>query len=285
MRRQASRPQGFTLIEAAVAVGVIAILASTAAPLVLKALNQQREQRVRTEMKLAFEALFGSRERVLPNMRSDFGFTPPAGTSNLGGMMRRTAAPTPYPPVFGIHGGSVFQWGWNGPYWTGRTALVAGVQVPVDPWGNPYLIRIVTGGTPGYQILCTGRNGVSDTPISRPAPLLDDLVYPLTPVSTTNSRGNINVTVENRTAASLNVRVAVQWKNGATLSPSVPPASGVQEQTVPVESSRPFNFSNVPAGILQITVSYPAGATRTSYTHVYELIHGQTLPLQFNLQP
>ena len=58
-RNTSRMAEGFSLIEAAVAIAIIAILASAAAPLVLKALNQQREQRARSEMKLIYSALFG----------------------------------------------------------------------------------------------------------------------------------------------------------------------------------------------------------------------------------
>ena len=63
------------MIEVAVAIAVMAILAGAAIPLVMKTLNQQREQRARSEMKLLFEGLFGARDRVVSNMRSDFGYT------------------------------------------------------------------------------------------------------------------------------------------------------------------------------------------------------------------
>lgn len=279
MRRRDKQSKGFSLIEAAVAIGVIAILAAAAAPLVLKALNQQREARARSEMKLAFETLFGSRERVIPNMRSDFGFAPPGGRWDLGKMMSPSAPPTPNPPQYGLNSGSVFQWGWNGPYWSGQTKLVGGFQVPVDPWGNPYLIRTITGASPGYQILCTGRNGIENTALTTAIPRVDDYVYPSTPVPTTSGTGSVGITIKNATATDQQVRVVVQWKSGTTL------ASSTLDLDVKVDKLVPFNFSTVPVGTIQISISYPAGAAVLTFsnTYVYELVQGQSLSIPFTI--
>ncbi len=283
MHRPGRIARGFSLIEAAVAIGIMAIMAAAAAPLVMKALNQQREQRVRTEMKLAFETLFGSRERVVPNMRSDFGFAPiaPPNIYNLGKMMNSGATPLPLTPPYGPNG-SVFQWGWNGPYWSGQTLVIGGIQVPVDPWGRPYWLRIVTGASSGYQVLCAGLNGVVDTAINSAAAQGDDLVYPSTPISATSNNGSMPITILNGTAADQSVTVAVQWKNGSALS-SATSGNGVKTQSVTAGKTGSFLFSSIPAGILQVTISYIVGTTTITTTYVYELAPGQTLPLHLSI--
>lgn len=212
-----ARPErGFTLMEAAIAIAVIAILAGTAIPFALKNINQAREQRVRQEMKLLFEACFGASDRVVANMRNDWGYDPGlalgAAPVNLGKLTNQTVNPAPTVQPWGP--GVAFNWGWNGPYWSGATALIGGVRVPADPWGRAYLLRRVSGAVPGYQILCTGSNGVNNTPINNATPQTDDLVYPPTPMSSLPS-GQVVVTVKNANpGAPINVTVHIWARSG-----------------------------------------------------------------------
>jgi prepilin-type N-terminal cleavage/methylation domain-containing protein len=287
MHRRDKQSRGFSLIEAAVAIGVIAILAAAAAPLVMKALNQQREQRARNEMKLAFETFLGSRERTIPNIRSDFGFELTSGASAyLGKMLDRTAPPAPNALGYNYNGAS-FLWGWNGPYWNGQTKRIGGFNLPVDPWGNPYLIRYVSGASPGYQILCTGLNGINNTAINSAARQGDDFVYPTIPVPTNAVSGTVNVQVTNQSGNSLsNVRVAVRWKQVSALS-SATTGLGVQDTPTLANnaSTLPLIVPNLPTGTFQITVLYPfTGPTITSQqTYVYDLAPGQSLTVQLFL--
>jgi prepilin-type N-terminal cleavage/methylation domain-containing protein len=174
MRRSSS--QAFSMIEVAVAIAVMAILAGAAIPLVMKTLNQQREQRARSEMKLLFEGLFGARDRTVSNMHSDFGYSGIAPLSSWA--TRQPAIGTvrnygPYPAPRGALAG-----GWRGPYYNGNTDATG---IPQDPWGRPYVLRNVAGTTPGWQILCTGMNGVLNTVIANGTPQVDDLAYPMPP--------------------------------------------------------------------------------------------------------
>ena len=193
-----NRRRGFTLMEVAIAIAVMAILAGTAIPLVLKGVNQAKEQRVRQEMKLLFETCFGAQDRLVPNIRTDWGFDPALpvnGTMNFARYSVRTAGPGSTPPAWNTNG-ATFRWGWNGPYWNGSTQVIAGNRTPVDPWGKAYLLRWVSGVSPGYQVICTGPNGVANSPSTNAVPQIDDMVYPAVPMAPPPT-GQLIVTIKN----------------------------------------------------------------------------------------
>lgn len=172
MRRSAEA--AFSLIEVAIAIAVMAILAGAAVPLVMKALNQQKEQRARAEIKLLYESLFGSKDRTAPNMHSDFGYS---GPGNLAWATRQPAVATvrAYAPYAAPN--SALSGGWRGPYYNGNTDANGN---PVDPWGNVYVLRNVNTTNPAsWQILCTGENGANDTAITNGTAQGDDIVYPI----------------------------------------------------------------------------------------------------------
>ena len=98
MRPRTRSPQarrGFSLVEAVIVIAIMAILAGAMVPLALKAINQSRESQTRTNLKAAYEAMFGARDRRVPNMRADFGFNPAGNLASLGKMTTSTAAPAP----------------------------------------------------------------------------------------------------------------------------------------------------------------------------------------------
>lgn len=162
----ARRRDGFSLVEAAVAVAVAAILAGMMAPLGARVLQQRRAAATREALRRAFEALFGNRDRRVPNLRADFGFDPGDGSPDLAFLVTRPAAWAGLLP-FGSNG-TLYPWGWNGPYWLGDTRNGA----PVDAWGGP--IELVRTGL-GVQVRSRGpRRGEQQTE--------DDLVYPPEPV-------------------------------------------------------------------------------------------------------
>lgn len=178
MAPRANRNPGFSLIEVVVALAIIAILAGAMAPLAIKALNQAREQRTRTDLKTAYEALFGARDRSVSNMRADYGYD---GTGSLAQMTTRGAI-RPY----GVYGTQpALTGGWNGPYWTGMQSATG---LPEDAWGRPFQLRLIAGG---YQLLSLGENGALNSP--GPNPGGDDLVYPLPPTPPASTPISINV--------------------------------------------------------------------------------------------
>ena len=163
-----ARPErGFTLMEAAIAIAVIAILAGTAIPFALKNINQAKEQRARTELKVLYEACFGALDRGFPGMQGDFGF--PNGAANPNLAITTAATGT---RGYGTYPGSPLLGGWRGPYWSGSTTNTG---LPQDPWGRAYLIRQVTNG---WQLYTRGANGVSEVVAGNASAQGDDLVYP-----------------------------------------------------------------------------------------------------------
>lgn len=272
MRRQASRSQGFTLIEAAVAVGIIAILASAAAPLVMKALNQQRERTTRDNLKIAFESMFGARDRQIANMRSDFGFDPGGPLADLRRMTTRTPANL---ALWGTSGGTQFNWGWNGPYWTGPIRIQAGTGgLPVDAWGRSIVLRVVGSG---YQLRSSGRDGTMDT--------LDDLLYPATPFLLANAAARVRVEVN-----------VYRITDGKSLPESIDNASRVSAywpapgqnpgQSLPVAVQGVNTFPNLPAGPFQVTVSLSNSGlvSPNPVTQVVNLSPGEQRTIVMNFQ-
>lgn len=140
--------RGFTLVEAAVAIAVLAILAGSMAPLALKALDQRREAATRRSLKLAFEAMFGARDRRVANMRSDFGFTVDQSLAALPMLVTRPE----FDPAMGRWDGASFEWGWNGPYWHGPISNGA----PVDAWGSPIQLHFEAHDDHSFQLVSLG---------------------------------------------------------------------------------------------------------------------------------
>lgn len=259
MRRQASRPQGFTLIEAAVAVGVIAIIAGAAAPLVMKALNQQREQRARSEMKLIYYSLFGTTDSSTPCMRSDFGYVPALNTLGwLVGQPSSVRTYSAYPPPNAMLSG-----GWRGPYWSGR---INAAGLPVDPWGHPYVLRDV--GTQGWQVLCVGSNAVNDT-LGNTVIQKDDLAYPVPAVAFKNGTlyVNVNAAAAGSPPAAVVVALTPDYQGVKTISPStsaaplhtftssIPPGQVLVKVTVPLKPDQ-YQSVYMPSGATQTLTFY-----------------------------
>ena len=179
---------GFSLIEAVVAIAIMAILAGATMPLLVKAVNQQREQVTRTALQNAWQGLFGSAIQQTANMRSDFGFDPTVALLDLGAMVTITAAPLPAGlPVYGP-GAQVFSWGWNGPYWTGSVATNGvGQPVPADAWGHA--LQLVSPSAGKWQVQSNGQDGVAGT--------ADDIYYPAVPMQiSTALGGTATVTIQ-----------------------------------------------------------------------------------------
>jgi hypothetical protein len=229
-------------MEVAIAIAVVAILAGTAVPLLLKNVNQAKEQRARIELKQLYEACFGAPDRNIPGMQGDFGFPNGAAAPNLALTTAATGT-----RLYGTYAGSPLLGGWRGPYWSGTTLNTG---LPSDPWGRAYLIRQVTGG---FQVYTQGPNGQTNVLVGNPSAQLDDLVYPNptlpapagTVQVTTVRHGNLSVAASAISAtppSRTNVLTALPF----TLVPPPPPGA-------------PYSRLNLPAGPLLITVTIPGG--------------------------
>jgi type II secretory pathway pseudopilin PulG len=273
------------MIEVAIAIGVIAILAGAVAPLALKALNQQREQKTRENLKTAWEALFGAKDRRVANMRADFGFNPAPGTYTLGKMLNRTTAPAPNPPVnFAANGGSLFNWGWNGPYWTGSTRLIGGVQTPIDAWGNTIQLRYVNAGPfLGFQLLSWGPNGTNNTSNATYIPQGDDIVYPTLPqILTSSGSGTLNLSIKNNSATAITGTYRVRWRTGGAAL-SNPNPTTIPGGIAPGASfTRIPPFSSIPSGPIQVEINIASASGFTS-NEVIDLLPGESRTLNYNI--
>ena len=122
--------QGFTLIEMMVVILVIGILAALVAPNVFRHVSTAREQSARAQIELLGAALDA--------YRLDNGTYPP--TSQGLEALRRQPTTEPVPP------------NWRGPYLR--------KEVPLDPWGRPYVYRSPGEANPwGYDLLTYGKDG------------------------------------------------------------------------------------------------------------------------------
>ena len=253
MERRASRDKGFSLLEVAIAVAVIAILAGAMAPLALKAVNQAREQRTRNDLKSAYEALFGARDRRVSNMRADFGY---AGAS-LAEMTTRGAI-RPFAP-YGAQ--PALSGGWNGPYWTG-TQTPAGF--PQDAWGHPIQLRFVGGG---YQLISLGANGVLNSPGANP--LVDDIAYPIppNPLPVTSLQVNLHKIGGGAPPVATSVLAYTPTTGNAPLSTSAA-----------IVSPGLYAAAGVPSGNAVVTVTVPA---QPAQSQAVNLAQGGTATLDF----
>jgi prepilin-type N-terminal cleavage/methylation domain-containing protein len=243
--------RGFTLVEVAVAVAVLAILAGAMAPMALKAVHQQREAATRESLRLAFEAMFGARDRRVANMRADFGFDPDRGCAALPFLLTRSWGKV---PAYGPHDGASFPWGWNGPYWQGPVRGGA----PVDAWGNP--IELVFDEARGtWQVHSPGPDRLTS---------VDDLYYPPVPAAKGAYQATVLVVIT-REAEDI----------GGTLALSCGGNQGLRlaTETKAIDAKAPsqsFTF-RAPAGGMQLEFK-PTTGTFKPFTVPMDLLPGQT---------
>jgi prepilin-type N-terminal cleavage/methylation domain-containing protein len=265
-----SNNSAFTLIEVAIAIAVIAILAGAVAPLALKALNQQREQKTRDNVQTAYEAIVGSRSKSVSNMLADFGFVPPATLADLRFMTTINPAAAyrngPIPLAYG----ATFQgfiWGWNGPYWTGSTGPN---NEPVDGWGRALRWS-------NNQVQSKGMDGSWGT--------ADDIVFPNS--ATAPATATLTVTVERQlpppppTPTSVTLGVFVYDRNlNVTRTQPIAPLL----HPFPGSHAYPFGPYTVQPGPVSITLDEAPPPTG-SYTQnqVVTLSPGENRTILFRL--
>ena len=127
-----SRPErrGFTLIELLVVLAIIATLASLVGPELFRNAGDAKVQATRSQIEMLSLAL--------DNYRLDNDQYP---TSEHGLRALRVVPPLGEPPR-----------NWRGPYLRR--------EVPVDPWGRPYLYRSPGVANPaGFDLYSLGRDG------------------------------------------------------------------------------------------------------------------------------
>lgn len=117
--------RGFTLLELLVVIVIIGMLAAYVGPKYFAQLSKSEVTVARSQM-VAFE-------KALDSLRLDIGRYP----STDEGLKILFIAPSNMPK-------------WNGPYLK--------KQVPLDPWGNPYLYRS-PAAPKDFEITSTGRDG------------------------------------------------------------------------------------------------------------------------------
>jgi prepilin-type N-terminal cleavage/methylation domain-containing protein len=186
--------KGFTLIEVVVVVAVIAILAAVLTPYITKYIDDSRIAKARNEAQVIAAAV--------SNAYKDMGRWPNRinAATNYAGLYSGTVLPpatilsaaatgwtAPAAATWSNLDGHLFTNGhtypatgdtkWAGPYAT---------QLPVDPWGKPYLINAANfippaapAVPPPVWVLSAGPNGVVDTPINAATitPSADDIGF------------------------------------------------------------------------------------------------------------
>lgn len=124
------RRVGFTLLELVVVIIVLGLLAAIVAPQILGRVSDARATAAQTQI-----ALFGT---ALDSYRLDNGSYPTTDQGLAALRERPTKAPIPS--------------NWRGPYLR--------KDVPLDPWGKPYIYRSPgERNASGYDLLSLGRDG------------------------------------------------------------------------------------------------------------------------------
>lgn len=268
---------GFTLIEAAVALAVVAILAGLMAPLAVQAIRRQREYRTRELLQQAFEAAFGARDRRVANCRADFGFDPYPVSMDL--RILTTTVGTnwvgtlPYANTYG------FLSGWNGPYWQGPSDSLGR---PLDGWGRPLVLQSTTST---WQMRSVGPDGVQGNG--------DDLVYPSTPAPYVSYNATLILNVT-RASTDITGFATVNWVYGTSPASftrcwpylsTAPTVGNLASLSLAIQNvPNPAAMSwNVPAGVLRLYV-YPNGTgSFGAVTRVLDLLPGETRQLSLTL--
>ena len=171
------RQDGFTLIEVVVVVAVIAILAAILTPFITKYISDAQTARAKNEAQVIAAAV--------TNAYKDLGRWSNRNTAvaNYGGLFTGPAAGTPALAFFGTATG----WAAPGATWNqldthlvnnGHTYPATGdnkwagpysAQLPVDPWGRPYVINaadFTAAATIPVWVLSAGPNGIVETSIN-----------------------------------------------------------------------------------------------------------------------
>ena len=130
MESRDARERGFTLIEIMVVIAVLGMLAALVGPGIFRNVTVARESTARSQIELLSAGLDAY---ALDNARY------PTTEQGLEALRREpTAEPVPA--------------NWRGPYLR--------KEIPLDPWGNPYVYRSPGEANPdGFDLLSLGADG------------------------------------------------------------------------------------------------------------------------------
>lgn len=116
-----SKSSGFTLIELLIVIVIVGLLASLVAPEMFSKVDSSRIKTAKAQMELL--------ETSLNTYRLDIGQYP----DSLDELVKSDKK------------------NWDGPYLP--------KDVPLDPWGNPYIYSNQSGNGPGFSLKSYGRDG------------------------------------------------------------------------------------------------------------------------------
>ncbi len=205
------RKSGFTLFEVIIAVALVAIMAIAIAPPLIKNLNEGKVARAQSDAQVignAVQAFYKDVGDWPLQYDGDVAYDTArlVGNATLGGgnvglprgadasadAWRHRGAPAVLDnlliynrdgagntPLYTVSANPHVKPGWNGPYLD---------RVPLDPWGNPFVVNIyygrtdlATAATHNVMVLSAGPNRLFETPFSdamtNEQPGGDDITY------------------------------------------------------------------------------------------------------------
>lgn len=222
--------RGFTLLEMAIALAIIAILAAVATPMVLQRILESRRTATEEEARVLYEAMVGRDAEP-----GSFGFVGDIG--RLPASFEQLTQPLGL-PAYTTQTVRGVGMGWNGPYVnTGGSPT----DFLTDAFGRPY-----TGASTG-QVRSAGQDGIFGN--------VDDIVYPgAAPGITGRVHVNVKTLLDKRTVNDPpGYVVDLYYSNGGV-------------EAVVRDSTPPFRFDNVPMGVHAVQVIDPTGGVATGET-------------------
>jgi hypothetical protein len=229
-----------TLIELAVALAVVALLAGLLAPVAFQSMQAAKEDTIRKEVERIFKAIVGD-----PNA-GNFGYLGDMGRlpATLSELVEQGAQVAFHTTDGGTpHVGNVGT-GWRGPYLSGQFAAS---DLFRDAWGQSY--SYTNAGNPAGQIVSGGRDATVATG--------DDIRFPSDDQLPVRTTGTLIVTVVVNNIpqpALVTVEVFVTSSTGEQTLPS-----GNTKQTN-VDGKVPFSFA-VPHGICVVRATHGTGGS------------------------
>lgn len=248
MRHRCRASRGFTLVEMAITLAIVAILAAIATPMILQRILEARVEATREETQVLYEAMVGR-----DSDPGSFGFVGDIG--RLPASFQQLVEPGGL-PLYSVATVRGVGMGWRGPY-----VNIGGSPTDylTDAFGRPY-----TGASTG-QVRSAGPDGVVGN--------LDDIVYPSAPPVVT---GRVHVMIKQVVDKRIvndpaGYVVDLYYSAGGT-------------QSVVRDSSRPFRFDNVPMGLHAVQVVHTEGGDQVAAGETISLRRGATALVELWIQ-